>query len=171
MEGKDEHDNEPALLNRRTLEIAVAAMLLVAAAIVIYDSNRLGFTWRENEGPASGYFPFYIAVLLAIASVINLVSALRDSSLREEKFVSKPAFWRILAVLLPSIVYVALIQAIGIYVASALFIMAFMIFVGKESVAKSLAVGIGVPLALFVMFEIWFLVPLPKGPLETWLGY
>jgi hypothetical protein len=26
-------------------------------------------------------------------------------------------------------------------------------------------------LALFLMFEKWFLVPLPKGPLEAWLGY
>lgn len=25
--------------------------------------------------------------------------------------------------------------------------------------------------ALFVMFEIWFLVPLPKGPVEAMLGY
>jgi hypothetical protein len=24
---------------------------------------------------------------------------------------------------------------------------------------------------LFFMFERWFLVPLPKGPLEAWLGY
>jgi putative tricarboxylic transport membrane protein len=23
----------------------------------------------------------------------------------------------------------------------------------------------------FVVFEKWFLVPMPKGPLETWLGY
>ena len=35
----------------------------------------------------------------------------------------------------------------------------------------SLAVGIGVPLALFLMFERWFLVPLPKGPLEALLGF
>jgi hypothetical protein len=28
-----------------------------------------------------------------------------------------------------------------------------------------------VPLTLFMMFERWFLVPLPKGPLEAWLGF
>jgi len=28
-----------------------------------------------------------------------------------------------------------------------------------------------VPFALFLLFEIWFLVPLPKGPLEEFLGY
>jgi hypothetical protein len=25
--------------------------------------------------------------------------------------------------------------------------------------------------AAFLIFEVWFLVPLPKGPLETRLGY
>jgi hypothetical protein len=33
------------------------------------------------------------------------------------------------------------------------------------------AVAFGVPLALFLVFERWFLVPLPKGPLEAMLGY
>ena len=28
------------------------------------------------------------------------------------------------------------------------------------------AVAIGVPMLIFFMFEKWFLVPLPKGPLE-----
>jgi putative tricarboxylic transport membrane protein len=27
------------------------------------------------------------------------------------------------------------------------------------------------PLLIFVVFERWFLVPMPKGPLEAWLGY
>jgi hypothetical protein len=36
---------------------------------------------------------------------------------------------------------------------------------------KIVPVAIGVPLMLFMMFEVWFLVPLPKGPLEAALGY
>ena len=76
-----------------------------------------------------------------------------------------------LAVLIPSIVYVALIQYLGIYVASAIFILAFMVVIGRENPLKGLAVSAAVPVALFLMFEKWFLVPLPKGPLEAWLGY
>ena len=90
-------------------------------------------------------------------------------------------FGRVLAVLLPSIVYVALIgglslgpvevPGIGIYVASAIFICGFMLAIGREGVLKSVGVSVAVPFALFLMFEKWFLVPLPKGPLEAWLGY
>jgi putative tricarboxylic transport membrane protein len=172
MEGNQPGPDEPSLVSRRTMEIVVSLLLLAVASVVIYDSNRLGFTWRENEGPASGYFPFYIASLLAIASLVNLVNSLRaDVGANGDSFVSRIAFRRILAVLVPAIVYVGLIQWLGLYVASAIFITTFMIFVGRESILRALAVGIGVPLALFFMFEIWFLVPLPKGPVESMLGY
>jgi hypothetical protein len=33
------------------------------------------------------------------------------------------------------------------------------------------AVSLGVPLAVFLIFEKWFLLPLPKGPIEAYLGY
>lgn len=164
--------DEPGLVSNRTMEIAVALLLLFASAIVIYDSARLGFNWRENEGPASGYFPFYIAVLMAFASSVTLVRALlaRDGA-GSESFVSKPAFLRVLAVLIPSFVFVALIQFLGLYVASAMFITAFMLTLGRESILRSVLVGAAIPLALFFLFEIWFLVPLPKGPVENLLGY
>jgi putative tricarboxylic transport membrane protein len=171
MHGNDSSGDEPRLVSNRTMDIAVALLFLALSAIVIYDSKRLGFDWRENEGPASGYFPFYIALLMSFASIVNLVRAVLSRSDGNETFVSRPAFLRVLAVLIPAIIYVGLIQFIGIYVASALFIIAFMLTVGREGVLKALIVGITVPLALFVMFEIWFLVPLPKGPVENWLGF
>jgi putative tricarboxylic transport membrane protein len=169
------HDNDGAddgrpVLSNRTAEIVVALLLLVGAGTVVFDSARIGFHWREGEGPAAGYFPFYVAVILGIASFVNLVGALRGRGAGETFVASRP-LGRVLAVLIPSIIYVALIQYIGIYVASAIFIVLFMVFMGRENPIKALAVGIAVPVALFFMFEKWFLVPLPKGPFEAWLGY
>jgi len=187
-------DDKPAdegrsLVSNRTMEIVVALLLLGGCAIVLYDCFRIGFGWREGEGPAPGYFPFWVAVILGISSLINLVNAIRGEG-SGEIFVALRPFGRVLAVLLPSFVYVLLIgglslgpfprlgigepisfPGLGIYVASAIFIFAFMIVVGREGPLKALSVSIGVPIALFFMFEKWFLVPLPKGPLEAWLGY
>ena len=73
--------------------------------------------------------------------------------------------------MLPTIAYVVLISLIGIYVASAIYIAAFMLWQGKFKLVLTLAISIGVPVALFLLFEIWFLVALPKGPLERMLGY
>jgi hypothetical protein len=170
MQDKQDADESRPLLSNRTADVFVALLLLGGCAIVIYDSTRIGFGWREGEGPAPGYFPFYIAVVLGAASIINLIGALRGSG-RGEIFVSLRPFGRVLAVLIPSIAYVALIQYLGIYVASAIFILAFMVVIGRENPLKGLAVSVAVPVALFLLFEKWFLVPLPKGPLEAWLGY
>lgn len=180
MQNDESPDDSRALVSNRSMEILVALVLLGGCAIVIYDSIRVGFGWREGEGPAPGYFPFWVAVILGVSSFVNLAAALRGHG-RGEVFVSLRPFGRVLAVLLPSLVFVGLIGGVtigpvevprlGIYVASAIFIFAFMIILGRENPLKAILVSIGVPLLLFFMFERWFLVPLPKGPLEAWLGY
>ena len=75
------------------------------------------------------------------------------------------------AILLPSAVYVFGVWLIGIYVSSALFIALFMKFAGRYSWLRSASVGLAVSGAAFVLFEIWFTIPLPKGPVEQLLGY
>jgi hypothetical protein len=170
----------PALVSNKAMEIVVALLLLGGAAVVIGDSMRLGFGWQEGVGPAPGYFPFWIAVILGLSSLVTLVTAVvktGDGAI----FVSVRSFGRVLAVLVPSLIYAALIggltvgpvsvPGIGIYVSSAIFIFFFMLAIGREGILKSIGVSIGVPLMLFFMFEKWFLVPLPKGPLEAMLGY
>ncbi len=180
MQDNEGADEGRPLATNRGMDVIVALLLLAVCAVVIFDSARLGFNWREGEGPAPGYFPFYVALILGVSSLINLAGALRGRG-AGEIFVSARPFGRVLAVLLPSICYVALIggiplgpvevPALGIYVASAIFIFGFMIVIGRESPIKALGVGAAIPIALFFMFEKWFLVPLPKGPLEAWLGY
>jgi putative tricarboxylic transport membrane protein len=173
-------DDGPSLVSNRAMEIVVALLLLGGAALVIYDSSRLGFGWQEGIGPAPGYFPFWVALILGASSLVTLVTAIMGHG-AGEVFVSLRPFGRVLAVLVPALVYVAIIGGIslgpvevpglGIYVASAIFIFCFMLAVGRENVLKALGVSVVVPLLLFFMFEKWFLVPLPKGPLELWLGY
>ncbi len=152
------------------MDIVVALAFLVLAAIVMMDSTRLGFRWRE-DGPAAGYFPFYIGVIIAVSSIVNLVRAFRNTAAAQKTFVTKPAFRQVLAVLIPLCVYVVFVGWIGIYVASAIYIALFMWYFGRYSPAKGAAIGVAVSAVLFLMFEVWFLVPLPKGPLEDFLGY
>ncbi len=159
------------LASVRTMDIVVAIALLLVAAIVITDSIRLGVGWREAEGPTAGYFPFYIALLLAVASFVNLVRAWTDRGPGDQTFVTRSAIRRVLSVLLPFAGYVFALNFIGIYAASTLYIGLFMWSFGRYSPARSMAVGLAIAAALFLMFEVWFLVPLPKGPIEHFLGY
>lgn len=162
---------EKPLVSLRVADIAVALLFLAASAVVISDSVRLGFHWQPNEGPAPGYFPFYIAVLMAIASLVNLARALPRPDGEVAPMTSVPGALRMAAIFLPAVVFVFAISYVGIYVASAVYIAAFMLFVGRFSAWKAFAVSLGVALVSFLMFEVWFLVPLPKGPLEAAFGY
>lgn len=161
---------DASVVSVRTAEIAVAALFLGVAVLVIYDSHRVGFGWAP-EGPQSGYFPFYIGLIITIASVANLLRALFSKDLGNKAFVQRRQFRTVLNVLVPMAIYIGAIYLLGIYVASFLFIAIFMRWLGRFGWSKIAAVSLPVPIALFFMFEVWFLVPLPKGPLETFLGY
>lgn len=161
----------PRLISIRTMDIVVALLFLAAATVVITDSIRLGIGWREFEGPTAGYFPFYIGVILAVSSTINLMRAVLDTRSGQKTFTTRPALRQVLAVLIPLLCYVFAVTFIGIYVASAIYMALFMWHFGKYPIWRGAVIGVALAVAFFLMFEIWFLVPLPKGPLEIWMGY
>ena len=159
--------DERRAVTYRTVECIVALVIIAGGAVVITDSLRLGHRWA-SDGPQAGYFPFYIGVFLVIAGAINFFAAVRDPQVRD--FLTHGQARSVLTVLLPLIVYVGLIQVLGIYVASTIYIAAFMMWLGKYGMIRSAFVSIGVSAAFFLMFEVWFKVPLIKGPVETLFG-
>ncbi len=157
----------------RTAEIVVAVFLLVLGGLVAYDSVRLGFRWVA-DGPEAGYFPFYIAMFICISSLGTLGQVLFGKTRDEHKvFVEWAQLKLVLSVLLPAAVFVFGIQMIGIYVASVAYIAVFMVWLGKYTWIKSVLLGIAVSVATFMMFEVWFKVPLFKGAFNPlgFLGY
>src|SRR2546422_1110406 len=164
-----QNEKQQSAASVRAVELGVAAVVLLFGALVVCDSYRGGAGGGE-EGPQAGYFPLYVGLLICFASTAILVRALRNSALAAESFVSRDELKKILTVLVPTVVYVALIAPLGFYLASTLYIAYFMWFLGKYSWAKIAPVSIGVSVAFFLIFEIWFSVPLPKGPLEAALG-
>ena len=161
-------DSRPAF-GVKTAEIAVALVFLALGAVVVYDSARLGARWAE-DGPQTGYFPFYVGLIICAASLVNLITALAIRPEKDSTFVGVAQLKLVLAVLIPSAVYVALIGWLGIYVASTVFIAFFMRWLGKYPWWKTVAVSVGNSVVFFLIFEIWFKIPLPKGPLENLLG-
>ena len=153
----------------RTAEVVSAAGFLAVGAVVIFDSLRLGIGWGE-DGPQAGYFPFYIGVIICLSALVNLLAALVLATRRNPAFVERGQLKLVLSVLVPTAVYVGLIGWLGIYLASALFVALFMRWLGEYAWWKVVAVAAGNSVVFFLIFEIWFKIPLPKGPLEAALG-
>ena len=179
----DKPSDGEAGISTRTMEIVVALTLLAVGALVVVDSYRLGSKWG-SDGPQSGYFPFYIGLLLCISSVATLVevaimhrrrgqAAGAGVAERVSQFVAWGQLKLVLSVLIPALVYVIGVQLIGIYVASAVYIALLMRWLGKYTWLKSVVIGVLVSASIFAMFEIWFQVPLYKGKWDplAFLGY
>ncbi|MBE7367806.1 tripartite tricarboxylate transporter TctB family protein [Ramlibacter pallidus] len=154
------------------VEAAVAALVVLLGLVVLFGSRNLGSGWT-SDGPGAGYFPFYIGLILCISGGGTLYQALFGKKRNHDIFVDGEQIKRVLMVLVPAIVFVLAIQLLGIYVAAAVYIAGFMVFLGKIGKAKSIATGLAVSVFLFFMFEVWFKIPLYKGlfkPLD-FLGY
>ncbi|MFN5883381.1 MAG: tripartite tricarboxylate transporter TctB family protein [Burkholderiales bacterium] len=165
----DSSDSNSRPVRTRGFELAVAVALQIIAVLVIVDSLRVGIDWAD-DGPRAGYFPFYIGLLLLGSASWVVFDCLRGWS-KDAPFAQSDELMRVIAMLVPITFYVLGVGLIGIYVASAVLIAYFMVRYGKYRIAPVLGVSLGVPLILFLVFERWFLVPLPKGPLEAMLGF
>jgi hypothetical protein len=169
---EEQEDGGPVLARNCTVDAIVAAILLVVGIVVVIEARRLGAGWT-SDGPGSGYFPFYIGLIVCIASVGILFQSLFGKARDTGPFVDRLQAKRVMSVLAPAAVYVFGVVFLGLYVASAIYIALFMIILGKYSPLKSVLVAVLVNALFFMMFEVWFKVPLYKGTLEPlrFLGY
>ena len=161
--------NQDSAISIRVMDIITAILFLAFGLTVMIGSLKLGASWGA-DGPEAGYFPFYISLIILLSSTVTLFQAVVNKNKETESFVDREPLKQIMAVLLPAILFVLGVQLIGIYVSSALYIAIFMVWLGKYAVWKAVAVAVGVTVALYLMFEFWFQVPLPHGswfnPLE-----
>ena len=158
----------------RVVDTTTAALLMLLSVIVIYDALRLGAGWG-SEGPQSGFFPFWLAILLAAVSIVLFVQGLRSRA--QEPFVTRERFVPVVKVLGPLAGFVVITDppgpwsGLGLYVAAGLYLGFYMRWVGRHDWRTVVALATFVPVITFLIFETWFLVPMPKGPVEAWFGY
>jgi len=152
----------------RAADFITASILIALGGLVLFDSLRLGIGWG-TDGPKSGFFPFWLALIMVPTGGVILLQEARRVS--REPFVTSERLVPVLKVLWPAAVFVVAMQFLGLYVASGLYIGFYMRWVGRHPWRAVVALSIGIPVLTFLVFEKWFLVPMPKGPLEAWLGY
>jgi putative tricarboxylic transport membrane protein len=152
------------------MDAAVCALLALLGVGMMAANWDIGVRWTD-EGPQAGYFPFRIGALLALTGALACARAVRQRQQRAEPFAAPERLRAVAAVFAPTALYVLGIQLVGLYVASALFIAGFMRLLGGYRWSAVAALPLAFSAGCFWLFELQFLIPLPKGPLEAWLGY
>ena len=153
--------------SHRGVELGVAVAMVAFGAVVIYGSLQVGIGWGP-EGPKAGFFPFYLGVAIILTSAMNLLAAASQSP--KKVFADWSQLRSVVSVTIPTAIYVVAVPWTGIYLASLILIALFMRWLGRYGIAMCAAVSISVVVVTYLMFEKWFLVPLPKGPIEDWFG-
>jgi putative tricarboxylic transport membrane protein len=157
----------PASTSRRAVEIGTAATLAALGGIVSVASLSHDIGWSAT-GPGAGYFPFRVGVLLAGVGVVLVISHVRVRT--DAVFATRGDLRRTLGVVWPTAALAGATMALGSYVASGLFLTWMMRRHGGYGWLPAAAFG-AVSMAVFYMvFDLWFRVPLAKGPLEAALG-
>ncbi|MFK3799680.1 MULTISPECIES: tripartite tricarboxylate transporter TctB family protein [unclassified Pseudomonas] len=162
-----------SLVGTRWVEIGLASFTLLIGAVVMFGSIEQGIGWGD-AGPEPGYFPFYIGLLLATASLANAVLTLIRWKPLNISFVSRGEFRQVLSVFIPIALFVCAMPFTGIYMASAVFIAWFMwrdkVRAKPYGLLMIGCVSVGAVVASYLIFDLWFKVPLDAGPVGDWVA-
>jgi len=153
-------------MTRFAAEVATALVTLALGLAIVVGAREYGTGWSAG-GPEPGTFPFYVGVLVTAASAGNVFLAWRKRGARIP-FVDAGQLRRIAAFGLPILGFVALALTLGFYVATAIYLASVMRFQGKFRWIACIAVALGTSAFFFLVLEVWFKVPLLKGPLEAY---
>jgi len=165
-----EQESTP-FISRFTVESAFALLTLAFGALIIKGALEFSIGWGDI-GPEAGYFPFRVGTLIVLASLVILVRAtLRRKELAAEVFLTREQTRHVVAFAVPVIALVGVAVGVGIYVATALYLLFMVGLVARHRSWLTIAISLGSPIVLFLLFEYVFLTPLLKGPLEHWLGW
>lgn len=164
-------ENAPAV-SIRIVELAVALFTALIGAVVMIGSYEQGIAWND-AGPESGYFPFYIGLIMLAASAGTIFFTLFKWRALGGSFAGRGPLRYVVSVFVPMCVYGVAIRFLGMYLASLLFIAWFMWrdrSDRRHSPLKIVLVPVAVVVVAYLIFERWFEVRLYAGPLVEWLG-
>jgi putative tricarboxylic transport membrane protein len=156
----------------RRADVVCTVVLLAGASVVIVEGLRLGIGW-STDGPRPGFFVFYLGVALAVSTAVVLGQAVwqPDAPLYRKPFLAPGQLAPVVKVALPAAAMVLLVHPLGLYLAGGLYLAAYMRWLGRHSWGLTILLSVAIPVVTFLIFEVWFLVPMPKGPLEAYLGF
>lgn len=154
-------------------EAICAVVLLSIGALVCYESIQHGAFGWGLEGPEPGMYPFLIGLGIMIGSGI----VLGQTYLRSRRaaagapFLPPGALRPVLSVGIPAVLMVLLMEYVGLYLAAGLYLAVYMRWIGRHRWITVVLVSVLLPYAGYVVFDKWFLIPMPKGSLMARLPF
>lgn len=161
--------SERALVSRTTMELATALATCALGGAVMWGAVEHDVGWGDS-GPAAGYFPFRIGILIVLGSLANLALAFYRRGHERSVFLTREQGKRVLSFALPLLGFVIVSLWLGLYVGAVLYLFFTMVFQGGYRPLFALGVALAVAVVMRLVFPMWFKVPLLTGPIEAMFG-
>ncbi len=149
-------------MTKRLAEILVLGLFMVMA-IMLYRSTA---SFPEMTQGSTGAYIRFLAVSLGILSLVELSLNMRAKGKEANDILnitSSPAMFISLLILM--FLYAMLLEPLGFYLSSALFLPVTMYTLGARKLLTILPTSAGVLVFVFVVFDKLLSVPLPESTL------
>ncbi|MEE8195758.1 MAG: tripartite tricarboxylate transporter TctB family protein [Acidiferrobacterales bacterium] len=153
----------------RRAELAMAVVLAIFSAYLMWKSAELPIGWIPGEGPGGGAFPFWLAagmLLCCIAVIVRWVLRASPPSRSTEPYMDRHVLQLFLVGAGALAVLIGSIHFIGMYGAIPLFLVFYMRFIGRHPWTITAWLAVVTPVVTFFFFEIMLRITLPKGYTE-----
>ena len=141
------------------LEAAFALVLLVSGGLIAYVSWGYGFGSMNRPGP--GLYPFFVGIAIAVAALFTLVGTLRSSDAHP---VLDSGGRRTFAIMTATFCFwILAMPVLGYVVVTLISTFVFAKAVRLEGWRKPLAVAVGTAAFIWLLFDVWLYIDLPRG--------
>ena len=148
-------------MNSKPIDIIVGIVLsILSITIYLYAEQYVG-RGVNTYGP--NFFPQVLSILLLVASIALIVKAVKGSEQKQLEETDKKGFIRALVALILAIGYIQIMQFLGFYLSTALFLYILMMYFGQKSQILYIASSILVSSVIYGIFHFFLKIPLPEG--------
>jgi len=146
----------------RKLEFFASIFLVIFSTVACREAYRLSLGKPGVPGP--GLFPFLLAALLLVFSVLYLFKALRLWRREQEIHLWRGIRWgKVILVLSLLILYALCLEKGGFLLCTFLFLMSLFQWVDRQRWYWVYIGSIGIAAVCYVIFKTWLMIQLPSG--------
>lgn len=147
-------------------EITLAGLFALFSLYLMWKATELPIGYIRGQGPGGGFWPFWLAfgMLLSCAAIAwNWWRGQSPASRSDEPMLDSFGWRTVIRVGGGIVAFVGLISVVSMYGAISVFLVYYLRFLGRHSWWLTLAMAIGLPIALFFFFEAAMLISMPQG--------
>jgi len=146
----------------RRSDIAVSLFLIGLAGFILLQTQ--GLTFGNIRTPQTGFFPFLLACLLIVLSIILLVQALRQSATGPSlRLIGAKGWQRIGTIFLVLVGFALALESAGYLISSFLLMVVLLRVIEPQKWGLVILLAGATALATYLIFARLLNVPLPQG--------